>query len=121
MRPQRIDHLRSLPHQKIARPMQHQPVLLLGRFDLYETHSRPPHCLADRLSVGGIVLVAFDVSLHVLRRHQSNQVEELQHLAPPQLLPDNDPFVRVNPVNLKHVLGDIQTDRRDLHVDSSLM
>jgi len=24
-------------------------------------------------------------------------------------------------VNLKYVLGDIQTDRRDLHVDSSLM
>ncbi len=41
--------------------------------------------------------------------------------AAPQLLPDNDPFVRVNAVNLKYVLGDIQTDRRDLHVDSSLM
>ena len=34
MRPQGIDHLGPLPHQKIARPMQHQLALLLGRFDL---------------------------------------------------------------------------------------
>ncbi len=27
----------------------------------------------------------------------------------------------VNPMNLEHVLGDIQTDRGDLHVDGSLM
>jgi hypothetical protein len=37
MRPHGIDYLGPLPHQKIARAMQHQPALLLGRFDLYET------------------------------------------------------------------------------------
>jgi hypothetical protein len=30
MRPQCIDHLGPLPHQKIARSMLHQPTLLLG-------------------------------------------------------------------------------------------
>src|ERR1039458_8737033 len=55
---------------KRSRAMQHQPALLLGRFDLYKTHGRPPHRLADRLGVGRIVLVALDVGLHVLRRHQ---------------------------------------------------
>jgi hypothetical protein len=34
MRPQSIDQLGPLPHQKIARPMQHQTALLLRRFDL---------------------------------------------------------------------------------------
>ena len=148
MRPQGIDHLGPLPHQKIARPMQHQPALLLGRFDLHETHGRPPHRLADRLGVGGIVLVALDVGLHVLRRHQPHLVaklrqftrpimrrgagfhadqarrqrlEELQHLAAPQLLANDDLLGRVDAVDLEHVLGDIQTDRGNLHVDGSLM
>ena len=34
MRPQGIDQLGPLPHQKIARSMLHQLALLLGRFDL---------------------------------------------------------------------------------------
>ena len=144
MRPHGIDYLGPLPHQKIARAMQHQPALLLGRFDLYETQGRPPRRLADRLGVGRIVLVALDVGLHVLRRHQPHPVakfreftrpimsrgagfhadkasrqrlEELQHLAAPQLLTNDDLFSR----DLEHVLGDIQIDRGNLHVDGSLM
>ena len=85
--------------------------------------------------------VALDVGLHIPRRHQTNLVtklrkftrpimgggarlhadkarrqrlEELQHLAAPKLLPNDDLLGRVDPVNLKHVLGDIQTDRGDL-------
>jgi hypothetical protein len=146
MRPHGIDHLGPLPHQKIACPMQHQPALLLGRFDLYEPHGRPPNRLADRLGVGSIVLVALNVSLHVLRWHQPHLVAKLrqftrplmrrgaglhadearwqrlkkrQHLAAPQLLPNHDLFGRVDAVDLKHVLGDIQTDRGNLHVDGS--
>ena len=148
MRPQAIDYLGPLPHQKIARPMQHQLTLLLGRFDLHKTHGWAAHRLADRLGVGSIVLVALDVCLHIPRRHQTNLVtklreftrpimscgaslhtdqawrqrlEELQHLAAPQLPPNDDLLGHVDPVNLKHVLGDIQTDRGDLHVDGSLM
>ena len=146
MRPQGIDHLGPLPHQKIARSMQHQLALLLGRFNLHKTHGRPPHRLADRLRVGGIVLVALDVGLHVFGRHQPHLVTKLrqftrpimgrsarlhadkarpqrlkerQHLAAPQLLPNDDLFGRVDAVNLEHVLGDIQTDRGNLHVDGS--
>jgi hypothetical protein len=49
------------------------------------------------------------------------RLEELYHLAAPQLLSDNDPLAGIDPVNLEYVLGNIQTDRSDLHVDSSLM
>ena len=33
----------------------------------------------------------------------------------------DDPLGRIDAVDLKHVLGDIQTDCGDLHVDGSLM
>jgi hypothetical protein len=47
--------------------------------------------------------------------------EELQHLAAAKLLPDDNLLGRIDAVDLKHVLGDIQTDRGNLHVDGSLM
>jgi hypothetical protein len=100
--------------------------------------------LADRLGVGRVVLVALDVSLHVLRRHQTNLVTELRQLPCPvvrrgtglhtnqagraavprtaaKLLPDNDFLRRINAVNLEHVLGEIKTHRGNLHLDGSLM
>ena len=128
--------------------MQHQLALLLGRFDPHKTRGWAAHRLTDRLGVGSIVLVALDVGLHIPRRHQTNLVtklreftrpimgggarlhadkarrqrlEELQHLAPPKLLSNDDLLSCIDPVNLEHVLGDIQTERGDLHVDGSLM
>jgi len=50
------------------------------------------------------------------RRHS---LDELYQLATPKLLPDDDLLGRVNAVNLEYVLGDIQTDRGNLHVDGS--
>jgi hypothetical protein len=47
--------------------------------------------------------------------------EKLHHLAATKLPPDNDLLGRVDTVNLEHVLGDIQTDRGNLHVDGSPM
>jgi len=47
--------------------------------------------------------------------------EELQHLATPEPSSDDDLLGSVDPVNLKHVLGDIQTDRGNLHVRGLLM
>jgi hypothetical protein len=38
-----------------------------------------------------------------------------------KLLPDDDLLGRIDAVYLKHVLGDIQTDCGNLHVDGSLM
>jgi acetyl esterase/lipase len=115
-------------------------------FLLFETHGRASHRLADRLSVSRVVLVALDVCLHILRRHQPHLVTELrqlprpivrrgaglhadetrqqrleerQHLAASESLPHDDLLGRVDPVNLEHVLGDIQPDRGNLHVDGS--
>ncbi len=126
--------------------MQHQLALLLGRLNPHETHGRAPHRLTDCLRVGGIVLIALDVSLHILRWHQTDLVAQLRQLARPmvrrgtglhadqargqsfeerhnlaaaELFPDDDLLGRVNAVNLEHVLGDIQTDRGNLHVDGS--
>jgi hypothetical protein len=50
-------------------------------------------------------------------RRQS--LEERRNLAAAKLLSDDDLLGRVNAVNLKHVLSDIQTDRGNLHVDGS--
>src|ERR1700730_7877575 len=104
----------------------------------------PPYCLPACC----LVFVALDVSFHILRRHQPNLVAELRqltcpvvrggtglhanearrqslekrnHLAAPELLPDDDLLGRIDAVDLKHVLGDIQTDCGNLHVDGSLM
>src|SRR4051812_31315305 len=63
--------------------MLHQPALLLSRFELNKAHGRSPDRLADCLSIGGIVLVALDVRLHVLRRHQPHLVTEFHEFARP--------------------------------------
>src|SRR5262249_26302901 len=69
MRPQGIDHLSPLPDQQIARAMLHQLTLLLGRFDPDKTHGGAANRLADRPDVGRVILVALNISLHILRRH----------------------------------------------------
>src|SRR5712671_4149753 len=57
--------------------MQHQLALLLGRLNPYEPHGRAPHRLTDCLRVGGIVLIALDVGLHILRWHQTDLMAQL--------------------------------------------
>jgi hypothetical protein len=42
------------------------------------------------------------------------------HLAAPELLSDNDILLAIYCVYLEYVLGDIQTNRGNLHVDGSL-
>src|SRR6185295_19821626 len=44
-----------------------------------------------------------------------------EHLAAPQLLRQHHLALGTDAVRLKHVLGEIQTDRANLHVDGSLM
>src|SRR5215471_11690320 len=46
-------------------------------------------------------------------------LKKCHHLAAPELLPDNDLLVGVDAVDLEHVLGDIQIDRGNLHLDGS--
>jgi hypothetical protein len=53
MRPQRIDHLGLLPHQKIACSMLHEPALLLGRLRPHKSHCRPANRLTARFPIRG--------------------------------------------------------------------
>ena len=71
---QRVDQHRALPDQETARPAQHQHRLLFGVLYRHEPHRRPRYRLTDRFRIGGIVLVALDVGLHVGRRHQLHRM-----------------------------------------------
>src|SRR4029077_10527798 len=128
--------------------MLHQLALLLSRLHRHKTHGRAANRLTARFRDNRIRLVALDVGLDTLRRHQTDLVTKLPQLACPivrrstgfhthealrrryeksyhltaaKLLPDDDLLGRVDAVNLKNVLGDIQTYRGNLHVDGSLM
>ncbi len=83
MRPQGVDHLGPLTHQQIARSMLHQLALLFGRLRRDEPHGWAPHRLTDRFGVSRVVLVALDVGLHVLRRHQPHPVTKLRQFTRP--------------------------------------
>src|SRR6476660_3619264 len=129
-------------------PVLHRSPLLLGRLERHKAHRRTAHRLADRRRVRRIGLVALHIGLHVPRWHQPNVVAELpelarpvmrprarfhpdqawrqlgeggEHLAAPQLLLQHHLPLGTDAVRLKHVLGEIQTDRANLHVDGSLM
>src|SRR5437660_3002365 len=133
-----------LANEQMARPMEHQAALLLGRLGLDEPHGCPGDRLADSLGVGSIVLLPLDVRLHVGRRHQTHRMPERLQLARPMMrrsaglntnearrqplkewqnvpaleLTANDYITyRVNSVDLKNRLGDVETDCHDcLHV-----
>ena len=106
------------------------------------------HRLADGGRVGSIVLVALDIRLHIARRHQPHivperselprpvvrcgtgfhadqaarkSIEQRQHLRAPQLLGDGHFPDCVDAMHLEHVLGEIDPDRANLHVDGPLM
>src|SRR4051812_2780156 len=82
MSSQCIDQLRALAHHQIASSMLHQLTLLIGRFDPNEPHGRPSNRLTDRGRVSGVVLVALDVSLDVLRWHSDLVAEPRQFACP---------------------------------------
>jgi hypothetical protein len=112
--------------------MQQLARLLLRRLDRHKSHRRALNSLANRCRIGGIVLIALDVRLHVLRRHQPHLVpkrtqlarpvvgrrtrfqpdhtarksaEESQNLVAPQSAAQNRLTLRIDAVNLKNVLG----------------
>ena len=81
----RIDHGGLLADKEMARAMQHQATLLLGGLGLDKPHVGPGDCFADRLGIGGIVLMAFDIRLHIGRRHQARGMAERLELARPMM------------------------------------
>src|ERR1035437_5546644 len=48
-------------------------------------------------------------------RHDGNLAKEWQHLRTSKRLADNDPTGRINAVNLKNALGQIEADCGNLH------
>jgi hypothetical protein len=61
----RIDHCSLLAHEEMARAMEHEAALLLGRLRLHKAHARSHDGFADGLGVGSVVLLTFEVGLHV--------------------------------------------------------
>ena len=139
---QRVDQHRTLAHQKIARPLQHDRRLLFRRLDRHEPHRRPCHRLADCFRVGRVVLLAFNIRLHILRRdqpdlmtqraqlarpimrrrtgfhahqHRRQLAEKRDHVAPAQTAADQYRAGIVNAVNLKNLLGEIKSNRANFH------
>ena len=137
-----VDQLRALLDQQIARPVHRQRRLLLGRLHRHEPHRRPRHRLADRFRIGSVGLAALHIRLDVSRRHQAHLMAELdqlarpvmrraarldadqarrqlgeerQHLRPSQRLANHDLAGRINAVNLKNALGQVEADRGNLH------
>ena len=136
--PQHVHKLRTLPHQQIARPMQRQRRLLLGRLHRHEAHGWPRHRLTDRLSIPRIRLAPLHIGLHVGWRHQPHLVAKLcqlacpmmrgaasfhadkaggklgkerQNLCPPQRFADDNVSLRVDGMDLKDALGQIKPAR----------
>jgi hypothetical protein len=76
MRADGVDDRRLLPDEEMPRTMQHQAALLLGRFRRHEAHARPLRRFAYGLGIGSIILLAFDIGLHVGRRNEPHGMTE---------------------------------------------
>src|SRR5262245_27729938 len=138
---QSVHQTRTLAHQPLPATVQQHSSLLVSRLDRHKAHRRAPNRLADRFGIGGIVLVALDVRLHVLRRHQpylmakraqlpppvvrcraclqANQTgrqstEERQNVRTPKLLAQNRRSLCIDPMHLKNMLRQVQSDRSNL-------
>src|SRR5271166_4659745 len=83
MRPDRVRGRSQLTDEQMPRPVQSQAGLLLRRFDRHEAHIGPLHGLANRFGIDRVVLLAFDVRLHVGRRHELHFMPERRELRCP--------------------------------------
>ncbi len=138
---QHVAELSALANNQIPRMVQKENSLLLFRLDRDKPHRRAGHCLADRLSIGSIGFAVLHVWLHIVGGYQTNIVaksrnlacpmmagaarlhankarrktlEESQKLRAPDRTIENDRSVFGDPVNLKHILGQIDTNCCDL-------
>jgi hypothetical protein len=120
--------------------MQRQHVLLRLALNRHEPHRWPSY--TDRLGVAYIILVRFHVRAHEARTHppdlmtalgnlagpivnaatrlhrhqaRSQLRHERQHLPASELAPHHGPALLIYAVNLKHILGQVDSQRRDVH------
>ena len=77
----------SLADQKIAGSEDQRACLHRLALDCNEPHGRAHRRLADRLSIGRIVLLALDEGLNVFGRNQLDLMAELDELAAPMVSP----------------------------------
>ncbi|KKB60734.1 hypothetical protein WM40_27475 [Robbsia andropogonis] len=63
-------------HYLLANPVQRQNRLLIGRFHGYKAHSGSLCGLPDRLCIGGIIFIRFDIWPDELCGDQSDVVSE---------------------------------------------
>src|ERR1700677_4353984 len=136
----RIDYRGLLADEQMTGTVQRQAALLFRRLGCDKPHVGPGDRFADRSGVSAIVLMSLHVRLHIGWRHQANGVaerlefarpmmrrgagfnadqarwqllEEYQHVAALELTTEDDIALRIDAVNLKNRLRDVQTDRRD--------
>ena len=69
VRSDRINHCSLLADEQMAGAVKHQATLLLRRLCWHEPHVGSGDRLANRLSIGHVVLLPFDVGLYVGGRH----------------------------------------------------
>src|SRR5271168_1456386 len=140
MTAQSIERRRTLAGEQLARPMAHQRGLVLDRTHRHEPLARTTHRLVDRRCVNLVAFVAAHVGLHMRGRQQPNFMPELYQRPPPMMRrgarlhrhhawrqrgekPDelgarelarhHDLALRVDRVNLKYSLRQIQTNPSD--------
>src|SRR5664280_3504974 len=85
MRPDRIDHRGLLADEQMAGAVKHQAALLLRRLCWHKPHVGSGDRLADTLCVSHVILLPFDIGLHVGWRHQPNGMTECLKFARPMV------------------------------------
>jgi hypothetical protein len=126
----------------LARRVQRQDGLLIDCLEGHKAHVSPRGRLTNGRSIGGIVFLALDVGLDVLRRHQAHVVaeraqlaapvvrttaglhrhhtralpgKELDHLGAAQLFAQDGSALLISTMHLNHIFGQIQADGCNLH------
>src|SRR6516162_5368206 len=85
MSPDRINHRGLLSDKQMPRAMKYQTTLLFRCLGRHKPHVGPADRLAYRLGISGIVLLSFDVGLHIGGRHQTHIVSQCLKLACPMV------------------------------------
>src|SRR5580704_13717109 len=74
-----------LADEQMAGAVKHQAALLPGCLGWHEPHVGSGNRLANRFCVGHVILLPFDVGLHVSRLHQSYGMAKCLQLARPMV------------------------------------
>ena len=82
---QGVDLHGLLLDQELPDPMQLGHGLLLDRLHRDKAHGRAGHRLADRLGIGGVMLVGLHVGFDALLRHEPDLMAQLAQLAGPMV------------------------------------